>query len=99
MHVFRESLSFTPPDGWLSHLFRPRLIRDPPVSLYFVHVHMPFAPLIIMLATATALLWYRDRRIPSGHCEQCGYNLTGNVSGICPECGTAIDKDSKVGAA
>ncbi len=23
-------------------------------------------------------------------CQACGYNLTGNVSGICPECGTAI---------
>jgi len=21
-------------------------------------------------------------------CKQCGYNLTGNVSGVCPECGT-----------
>jgi predicted RNA-binding Zn-ribbon protein involved in translation (DUF1610 family) len=20
----------------------------------------------------------------------CGYNLTGNVSGVCPECGTAV---------
>jgi len=23
-------------------------------------------------------------------CEKCGYNLTGNVSGICPECGRPI---------
>ena len=23
-------------------------------------------------------------------CEECGYNLTGNVSGRCPECGTEI---------
>ncbi len=23
-------------------------------------------------------------------CEACGYNLTGNVSGVCPECGSAI---------
>jgi hypothetical protein len=25
-----------------------------------------------------------------GQCPICGYNLTGNTSGICPECGTAI---------
>ncbi len=25
-----------------------------------------------------------------GHCAECGYNLTGNVSGVCPECGLAI---------
>jgi hypothetical protein len=24
-------------------------------------------------------------------CACCGYNLTGNVSGVCPECGTTID--------
>ncbi len=23
-------------------------------------------------------------------CKNCGYNLTGNVSGVCPECGTPI---------
>ncbi|MEW6252310.1 MAG: hypothetical protein AB1716_16850 [Planctomycetota bacterium] len=23
-------------------------------------------------------------------CSKCGYNLTGNVSGVCPECGTRI---------
>ena len=27
---------------------------------------------------------------PLGHCLDCGYNLTGNVSGICPECGTPV---------
>lgn len=25
---------------------------------------------------------------PPGHCQSCGYDLTGNVSGVCPECGT-----------
>jgi hypothetical protein len=23
-------------------------------------------------------------------CQQCGYDLTGNVTGVCPECGTAV---------
>jgi hypothetical protein len=27
-----------------------------------------------------------------GICVQCGYNLTGNVSGVCPECGLTIEK-------
>jgi hypothetical protein len=26
-------------------------------------------------------------------CGQCGYNLTGNISGICPECGWIIPED------
>ncbi len=29
--------------------------------------------------------WHRRRK---GLCIKCGYNLTGNVSGVCPECGT-----------
>ncbi len=27
-------------------------------------------------------------------CRVCGYNLTGNVSGICPECGTPCDSEA-----
>ena len=27
-------------------------------------------------------------------CRGCGYNLTGNVSGICPECGSMLDAGS-----
>jgi DNA-directed RNA polymerase subunit RPC12/RpoP len=27
---------------------------------------------------------------PGLHCRKCGYNLTGNTSGICPECGETI---------
>jgi hypothetical protein len=30
------------------------------------------------------------RKVPPGHCTQCRYNLTGNRSGACPECGTKI---------
>lgn len=29
-------------------------------------------------------------RLKPGHCYGCGYDLTGNVSGICPECGEPI---------
>jgi hypothetical protein len=30
------------------------------------------------------------RLFPPGFCHRCGYNLTGNESGICSECGTPI---------
>lgn len=26
-------------------------------------------------------------RYPKGYCSQCGYDLTGNITGRCPECG------------
>ena len=32
----------------------------------------------------------RLRQRPTGHCVRCGYDLTANVSGVCPECGTAV---------
>ncbi|UCC30567.1 MAG: hypothetical protein JSU86_20505 [Phycisphaerales bacterium] len=31
--------------------------------------------------------WHRRRK---GLCVRCAYNLTGNMSGVCPECGDAI---------
>jgi len=31
--------------------------------------------------------WHRRRK---GLCVKCAYNLTGNTSGVCPECGGAI---------
>jgi len=29
----------------------------------------------------------KKRQALRGHCRGCGYDLTGNVSGVCPECG------------
>ncbi len=35
--------------------------------------------------------WRKRRRNPTG-CINCDYDLTGNASGVCPECGRAIEK-------
>lgn len=32
----------------------------------------------------------REAKWRDGRCEACGYDLTGNVSGKCPECGTTV---------
>jgi len=32
----------------------------------------------------------RRRLIACGACMKCGYDLTGNVSGVCPECGQRV---------
>ena len=45
------------------------------------------------LAVACAALAARPRRAwrrRRGLCPRCGYDLTGNTSGACPECGTAL---------
>lgn len=31
-----------------------------------------------------------ERILNPSLCTKCGYNLTGNLSGLCPECGTAL---------
>jgi hypothetical protein len=62
------------------------------VSAFILPLWIPLA----LLATPTIILWCHDRRrIPSGHCQTCGYDLTGNVSGICPECGTPVKREGK----
>ncbi|MGD8454724.1 MAG: hypothetical protein PVJ57_23155 [Phycisphaerae bacterium] len=45
-------------------------------------------PLIVFAVAPTIRRWYpRKRRYA---CPKCGYSLTGNVSGKCPECGTPV---------
>jgi hypothetical protein len=53
--------------------------------------------LVIVLGTIWSWhRWYRWRTAPPpGHCRKCGYNLFGNVSGICPECGTPCGEQAK----
>ena len=59
------------------------------VTNFSLPLWLPFAATIF----PTTVLWYRDRRaVKPGHCLRCGYNLTGNESGICPECSTPIPK-------
>jgi len=43
-----------------------------------------------LLAGLLSLPFKIKKKRPKGHCRKCGYNLTGNVSGICPECGEPI---------
>lgn len=45
---------------------------------------------ILELLRGPVLRWRRTR---SGRCFECGYDLRGNQSGICPECGKATPTD------
>jgi hypothetical protein len=39
-----------------------------------------------------AILSRQEMRGTPGYCSKCGYCLTGNTSGVCPECGTRIKR-------
>ena len=56
------------------------------------------AGIAILEASAVAVFFRRPwRRRPSrrGVCARCGYDLTGNTSGTCPECGEPLYKGAK----
>lgn len=73
--------------GW-SHRHDFHLIAVPKIThrmgTGFV---LPIWILLLISAIPTVYLFYGDSRHPPGHCRKCGYDLTGNVSGVCPECG------------
>ncbi len=49
-------------------------------------IYAPFAA----VAIPTLLAWrFWPKPVKPGHCE-CGYDLTGNTSGVCPECGAEV---------
>lgn len=77
------------PDGWEWMVLMPRFQRTGPVW-----VLIPFIWLLPLVYIPTMYLWDRDltarRRTRLGQCLKCGYDLSGNVSGVCPECGEPI---------
>lgn len=55
-----------------------------------VSLDLWFPTLVLGLLLANRLFsHYREMR-REGICDQCGYDLTGNVSGNCPECGINV---------
>jgi predicted RNA-binding Zn-ribbon protein involved in translation (DUF1610 family) len=56
---------------------------------YFALALPLWIPLAILIPLAV-WLFRRAYHTPPAVCRSCGYDLTGNVSGECPECGTAV---------
>ena len=53
-------------------------------------ITVPLWLLFSAVAIPTVALWRVPRRGEQGRCRECDYDLTGNLSGRCPECGTAV---------
>lgn len=58
----------------------------------------PVGPLIVLAGLGQLVLGILGgvttlssvREVPKGSCLKCGYDLTGNISGVCPECGDCV---------
>jgi hypothetical protein len=70
------------------------ILRHP--SIFFIILFQGPVWVFLIAPVAWLVLCIRSlmaRRQPDrwvGACRKCGYNLTGNISGVCPECGTPI---------
>jgi hypothetical protein len=55
-------------------------------------VYLPVALLLAYPAFAVGRdRWKVYRRPKEGFCQQCAYDLTGNTTGVCPECGAPVN--------
>ena len=63
-------------------------------SRYSTAAYLPYSCLLLVTAPLPAVWLVRARRTARRRrlalCLTCGYNLTGNTSGTCPECGAAV---------
>lgn len=92
-----------PRDGWVIAQRSPDVFWVPTHvrKVVYVNVCLPLWLLFAIIAGYPAwsigsLLSRRrkcKRRQKAGLCQQCDYDLTGNVSSVCPECGTKIQND------
>ena len=65
--------------------------RDPqrPAGVMHLHARLPlWIPAVLCLLLAP-LVRRMQRRSRPGRCA-CGYDLSGNLSGVCPECGRRV---------
>ncbi|MFQ5500972.1 MAG: hypothetical protein ACE5EQ_01580 [Phycisphaerae bacterium] len=69
-------------------LVRPIVIAVAVVGGSFI---VTMTPVLVVYFVSEGLKYRRSNRYNDFvHCPTCGYNLTGNVSGICSECGTPV---------
>jgi hypothetical protein len=90
-------LAVSPPVGFLRQptrgLYWPRYIiglgsatKD---GVHWRQLYLPHGLWAIAAAAIPARWWLSRRRMPSGHCAACGYDLRATPD-RCPECGTAV---------
>lgn len=77
---------FVTPRSWRKVTWMPEWIRIRTSGILYVRVPIWWVTVPLLLICGWVVLKPRNQ-LRLGACRMCGYNLTGNVSGICPECG------------
>ena len=75
-------ISFTPPPRFFAFAVPPTILAVSALAWGYVGGRIVGGA----IARRTLLM--------KGYCSACGYNLTGNTSGVCPECGTKVPATS-----
>jgi len=70
----------------------PEVHWAPSCNSLFIVIPL-WIPFLVGLASF-GIIWGIIRRRTGTLCDRCGYDLTGNVSGVCPECGTKAPKQA-----
>ena len=60
---------------------------------YDAAMNLPLLWVGCVIVGPTLLFRAESSRFPPSHCRKCGYDLTGNASGRCPECGTTLGSE------
>ncbi len=86
------------PNSWgfpVSWVWVPRLNILPTPDITVVEFRLPiWIPFVLFVAGAAVLHRFSRAIGRAGTCSVCDYNLTGNVSGRCPECGCPAESRS-----
>jgi hypothetical protein len=84
------------PPGWFFERadFNPRINWWPLLvpNAALKAVALPLWILFVITAAVAVVSWRRLRARLPGHCRKCDYDLTGNESGVCPECGEKVQR-------
>jgi hypothetical protein len=88
--VWQVKNSISPGSGaGLPNLMGPQM-RATVLELFDFPFWIPMLILFVPTVYLSHRDWQRWKRVPAGYCPKCRYDLTGNTSGICPECGEQI---------
>lgn len=81
----------SPDRGWIWEHYETFELQLLPTIIDDRVVVFPLTTVAFFGAAFGYVGWKRARRKLHGFCQVCSYDLTGNVSGTCPECGTAVE--------